>query len=51
MKVIGSDHILFSVDYPYENMDEASNWIETCDLSENDRSKIAHGNAKKLLKL
>jgi predicted TIM-barrel fold metal-dependent hydrolase len=39
------------VDYPFENMDEAADWIETCDISEDDRSKIAYGNAKRLLKL
>jgi predicted TIM-barrel fold metal-dependent hydrolase len=51
METMGSDRIMFSVDYPYENMDEAANWIETCDISEDDRSKIAYGNAKRLLKL
>lgn len=38
-------------EYPYENMDEAADWIETCNISEDDRAKIAYGNAKKLLKL
>jgi hypothetical protein len=26
-------------------------WIETCDISEDDRSKIVYGIAKRLLKL
>jgi predicted TIM-barrel fold metal-dependent hydrolase len=51
MQTIGTDHIMFSVDYPYENMDEAADWIERCNVSEDDRSKIAYGNAKELLKL
>jgi gamma-resorcylate decarboxylase len=51
MEAMGSDRIMFSVDYPFENMDEAADWIETCDISEDDRSKIAYGNAKRLLKL
>jgi len=42
---------MFSVDYAYESMDEAAGWIETCDVSEDDRSKTSYGNAKKLLKL
>jgi gamma-resorcylate decarboxylase len=51
MEAMGTDRIMFSVDYPFENMDEAADWIETCDISEGDRSKIAYGNAKRLLKL
>jgi predicted TIM-barrel fold metal-dependent hydrolase len=51
MEAMGTDRIMFSVDYPFENMDEAADWIETCDISEDDRSKIAYGNAKRLLKL
>ena len=43
--------IMFSVDYPFENMDEAADWIETCDISEDDRLKIQDGNAKRLLRL
>jgi hypothetical protein len=48
---LGTDRIMFSVDYPFENMDDAADWIETCDIGEDDRSKIAYGNAKRLLKL
>jgi predicted TIM-barrel fold metal-dependent hydrolase len=51
MEVMGADRIMFSVDYPFENMDEAADWIDTCNISEDDRSKIAYGNAKRLLKL
>jgi predicted TIM-barrel fold metal-dependent hydrolase len=51
MEAMGTDRIMFSVDYPFENMDEAADWIEACDISEDDRSKIAYGNAKRLLKL
>jgi Amidohydrolase len=51
IETTGTDRIMFSVDYPYENMDQAANWIETCNISEDDRSKIAHRNAQKLLKL
>jgi predicted TIM-barrel fold metal-dependent hydrolase len=32
-------------------MDEAADSIETCDIGVDDRSKIAYGNAKRLLKL
>lgn len=48
---IGSDRILFSCDYPYEMMEEATNFMETCPIAEGDRRKIAHGNARQLFSL
>jgi 2,3-dihydroxybenzoate decarboxylase len=37
---VGSDRILFSVDSPYESMDELSPWFDACPISENDHQKI-----------
>jgi 2,3-dihydroxybenzoate decarboxylase len=48
---IGADRILFAVDYPYEQMGPACDWIERAPISENDRRKIAHLNARALFKL
>ena len=48
---IGADRILFAADYPYEMAQEAARWIERAPISENDRRKIANGNAKRLLKI
>ena len=48
---IGADRILFSVDYPYEMMVPAARWIERAPISENDRRKIAYGNARMLFGL
>lgn len=48
---IGADRILFAVDYPYEAMTPATDWIERAPISENDRRKIAHGNARNLFGL
>jgi len=48
---IGADRILFAVDYPYEMMEPAARWIERAPISENDRRKIASGNARRLFKL
>ena len=48
---VGSDRILFSVDYPYESMRELTPWFDTCPISENDRLKIGRTNAQKLFKL
>jgi 2,3-dihydroxybenzoate decarboxylase len=48
---IGADRILFAVDYPYEPMTPASQWIERAPVSEGDRRKIAYGNARRLFGL
>jgi 2,3-dihydroxybenzoate decarboxylase len=51
MEAMGADRIMFSVDYPFENMDEAAEWMESCEIGEGDRHKIAYDNARKLLRL
>jgi predicted TIM-barrel fold metal-dependent hydrolase len=48
---VGADHILFSVDYPYSENAGAADWIERAPISELDRRKIAHGNARALFGL
>jgi 2,3-dihydroxybenzoate decarboxylase len=45
---VGADHIMFSVDYPYADNALACRWIESAPISENDRRKIAHGNARRM---
>lgn len=48
---VGGDRILFSVDYPYADTAQAAQWIERAPISESDRRKIAHGNARHLFGL
>jgi 2,3-dihydroxybenzoate decarboxylase len=48
---VGADRILFAVDYPYEAIGPAAAWIERAPISENDRRKIAHLNARRLFGL
>jgi predicted TIM-barrel fold metal-dependent hydrolase len=48
---MGSDRILFSNDYPYEDYAEGAEFIDTVPISESDRRKIAYTNAKTLYKL
>jgi predicted TIM-barrel fold metal-dependent hydrolase len=48
---MGSDRILFSNDYPYEDYAEGAEFIDTVPISESDRRKIAYSNAKTLYKL
>jgi len=51
MLEIGSDRILFSTDWPFENVDHAADWFDTASISEADRVKIGRTNAQKLFKL
>jgi len=51
MLVLGADRIMFSVDWPFENVDHAANWFDSCPISENDRLKIGRTNALRLFKL
>ncbi len=51
MLVMGADHIMFSADWPFENIDHAAHWFDACPISENDRMKIGRTNAMKLFKL
>jgi 2,3-dihydroxybenzoate decarboxylase len=48
---IGSDRILFSADWPFENVDHAAKWFDHAEISEADRRKIGRENSKKLFKL
>ncbi|HLH87154.1 MAG TPA: amidohydrolase family protein [Xanthobacteraceae bacterium] len=48
---LGSDRILFSTDWPFENVDHAAVWFDTAPISEVDRMKIGRTNAIKLFKL
>jgi gamma-resorcylate decarboxylase len=48
---IGADRILFSADWPFENIDHAADWFDAASISENDRLKIGRLNAIRLFKL
>jgi predicted TIM-barrel fold metal-dependent hydrolase len=51
MLEIGADRILFSVDWPFENVDHAVDWFTNASISEADRTKIGRSNAARLFKL
>jgi gamma-resorcylate decarboxylase len=48
---IGADRILFSTDWPFENVDHAADWFDAASISESDRLKIGRLNAVGLFKL
>ncbi len=51
MLEIGADHILFSTDWPFENIDHAAVWFDAATISESDRLKIGRTNCVELFKL
>jgi gamma-resorcylate decarboxylase len=51
MLELGSDRIMFSTDWPFENIDHAAVWFDSASIGENDRLKIGRTNAVKLFKL
>jgi 2,3-dihydroxybenzoate decarboxylase len=48
---MGDDRVLFSVDYPYEEAKGASEWIDRAPITDEQREKICHRNAERVLKL
>jgi predicted TIM-barrel fold metal-dependent hydrolase len=51
MLEVGADHLLFSTDYPFEEVSDAAEWFDTTSISETDRTKIGRTNAIKLFNL
>jgi gamma-resorcylate decarboxylase len=48
---MGSSRIMFSVDYPFEEMAHAATWFDNTALSDADRIQIGRTNAISLFKL
>lgn len=51
LDVLGADRILYSVDYPYLPNGGARKFLETAPISQAEKEQIAHGNARRLLRL
>ena len=51
MNSIGTDHIMFATDYPYEEIPEACEWFDGLQISEADKRKIGRDNANAFFKL
>jgi gamma-resorcylate decarboxylase len=51
MGEVGSDRILFSVDWPFEDVSQAAQWFDHASIAEADRVKIGRANAQKLFGL
>jgi 2,3-dihydroxybenzoate decarboxylase len=51
MLEVGPDRILYSVDYPFEDMRLAAEWFDHAAISDADRLKIGRTNAQQLFRL
>ena len=50
-KVLGAHRILYAIDYPYLSLTGASEFLHNLALGDEDKQKIANGNARSLLRL
>jgi predicted TIM-barrel fold metal-dependent hydrolase len=48
---IGVDHVLFSTDYPFEDVSDAAIWFDALPLAPEDLLKMGRTNAQRLFKL
>ena len=48
---VGVERVLFSVDYPFEDMAEAVHWLQSAEIDEGTRTAIGRGNAARLFEL
>jgi gamma-resorcylate decarboxylase len=48
---VGSDRLLFAVDYPFEDHAQGCAWFDAAEIAESDRIKIGRDNAKLLFDL
>ena len=51
ISVMGVDRVMFSVDWPFEDIGEGAEWIDAAEIGEADRVKVGRANAIKLFKL
>jgi predicted TIM-barrel fold metal-dependent hydrolase len=49
LAAFGVDHIMFSVDHPFANSDQATTFLKTAPVTESEREQIAHKNVESLL--
>jgi 2,3-dihydroxybenzoate decarboxylase len=51
LEAMGDENVMFSVDYPYEDMQLAADWIDNAKITEQQRLKICSANATRVLRL
>jgi 2,3-dihydroxybenzoate decarboxylase len=51
LDALGSGHVMFSIDYPFEDTPTATNWIEQAAITDTERAQVCYQNATSLLRL
>ena len=51
VKVMGADHVMYAIDYPYMKPDNVYGFLMDSTLSDEEKELIAHGNAERILHL
>ena len=51
VKVMGADHVMYAIDYPYMKPDNVYEFLMDSSLSDEEKEMIAHGNAERILHL
>jgi 2,3-dihydroxybenzoate decarboxylase len=51
LDAMGGSNVMFSVDYPFEKTEVAARFIENANISDTERTNVASGNAKRILRL
>ena len=51
MSELGAERVMFSVDWPFEDIGQAAVWFDHAEISVADRARIGRDNAMKLFKL
>jgi predicted TIM-barrel fold metal-dependent hydrolase len=51
MMEMGADRVMFSVDWPFESVEEGAAWFDNAEIGAADRQKIGRDNAIRLFKL
>jgi 5-carboxyvanillate decarboxylase len=51
LEVLGTDKVMFAVDYPYQETHEAADWIRAAAIPENVRRKVASENAERIFQI
>ena len=48
---LGSERVVFAADYPFEELSDGTDWMDTVPVSDRDRERIGRENVRRLLKL
>ena len=46
-----ADRLMFAADYPFEDLEDGTTWLDQVPISDRDRLKLASENARSLLRL